>query len=81
MTRATIGGPLDMAALARLTRSDADARAREHAPRTPEELRAAVAELAGQGYAPSTIAVACGIAVEQVKQLLGENTRTIPEMR
>ena len=47
-------------------------RASEHRPRSRDEMRLAVHELAIRGYSPPTIAVACRIAVEQVRQLLGE---------
>lgn len=60
MKRAT-GGVLDLAALAQL-----------HRPRTREELRAAVHELTARGMTDYAIAAATGLAVEQVRRVLGE---------
>jgi hypothetical protein len=51
-------------------------RATAHAPRTHDELRVAVAELASRGYSVSTIARCVGIAVEAVRVLLGEKVTT-----
>jgi hypothetical protein len=66
MTRSTIGGTLDYAALTGQTR---------HRPQTRDEMRAAVHELASRGMTDHTIARATGLAVEQVRRLLGEEVR------
>ncbi|MBX5459741.1 MAG: hypothetical protein IRZ28_01510 [Steroidobacteraceae bacterium] len=61
MTRPTIPGALSLDALARL-----------HAPRTADEVRAAVHELRSRGYSDHTIARVTGLAVELVRRMLGE---------
>lgn len=48
------------------------ARAQEHRPQTRDEMRAAVHELAGRGMTDYGIAHATGLAVEQVRRLIGE---------
>lgn len=62
--RSTIGGTLDLEALRLL-----------HRPRTTAELRAACMEMHARGMGDHTIAMATGLAVEQVRRLLGETTR------
>lgn len=44
----------------------------QHRPQTRDEMRKAVHELAARGMTVDTIAHATGLAVEQVRQLLGE---------
>jgi hypothetical protein len=46
-------------------------RARQHAPRTIEEARAAAQRLLGEGYNDYGIAAALGLAVDQVRRMLG----------
>jgi DNA-binding CsgD family transcriptional regulator len=43
----------------------------EHAPRTPAELRCALAELRSRGYTQRQIAAALGCSAEAVEDLLG----------
>jgi hypothetical protein len=62
--RSRIGGVLDYAALARLNR-----------PRTADEVRVAVHELAARGMGDYEIASACELAVEQVRRILAELRR------
>lgn len=59
--RRSIGGPLDYSVLAALNR-----------PRTRDEMRIAVHELAARGMDDYTIAAATGLAVEMVRRMLGE---------
>lgn len=47
-------------------------RARQHAPRTIEETRQAAHRLLDEGYNDYGVAAALGIAVEQVRRLLGQ---------
>lgn len=61
-----IGGPLDLEAMAALAGREL------HRPRSREEFRAAVQELASRGMSDHTIASATGLAVEQVRRILGE---------
>lgn len=63
MTR-SIGGVLDLTALARL-----------HAPKTTEELRVACHELRSRGYSDHGVAAATGLSVEAVRRLLGPEAR------
>lgn len=65
MTRA-LGGALDWAAL-----YGSSGRER-HRPRSREELRAAVHELAQRGMGVDTIARATQLSVEQVRRMLRE---------
>lgn len=60
-TRSTIGDQLGMRELAML-----------HRPRTRDEMRVAVHELANRGMIDYGIAAATGLAVEQVRRVLGE---------
>jgi hypothetical protein len=71
MTR-SIGGRLNLAALAALAGAD------RHRPQTLEEMRAAVHELHQRGMSDHTIAQATGLAVEQVRRLLGEPAGASP---
>ena len=68
MNPRNIGGPLDYARLARLNR-----------PRTADEVRVAVHELAARGMGDYEIARACELAVEQVRRILGELPHKRPE--
>jgi hypothetical protein len=43
-----------------------------HRPQTRDEMRVAVHELAARGMSDHTIAQATGLAVEQVRRLIGE---------
>lgn len=43
-----------------------------HRPQTRDELRVAVHELASRGYTDYGIAAATGLAVEQVRRMIGE---------
>ncbi len=61
MRRSTIGGALGLRELALL-----------HRPRTRDELHVAVHELAARGMTDYGIAAATGLAVEQVRRLIGE---------
>jgi hypothetical protein len=61
MSRSTIGGPLDYAALARLNR-----------PRTHDEVRVAVHEMAARGMGDYEIARAFELSVEAVRRFLAE---------
>lgn len=45
---------------------------RKHAPTTRVGLVQAVADLAAEGHTDTTIAAACGLSVEYVRQLLGD---------
>lgn len=65
MTSSTIGGRLDLHALALL-----------HCPQTRDEMRVAVHELASRGMTDHTIAVATGLAVEIVRRMLGQGAAT-----
>lgn len=65
MRRTTIGGVLDYAALV----GNRD----QHRPKSRDEMRCAVAELARRGWSDHTIAASVGLAVEQVRRLLGEH--------
>lgn len=47
-------------------------RAQQHRPQSRDEMRAAVHELAAGGMTDYGIAHATGLAVEQVRRLLGE---------
>jgi hypothetical protein len=47
-------------------------RARQHAPKTIDEARAAALRLVGEGYSDHGVAAALGLAVEQVRRMLGE---------
>jgi hypothetical protein len=67
MSRSTIGGPLDYAALARLNR-----------PRTHEEMRVAVHELATRGMDDYEISRACELSVEAVRRFLAERPVVAP---
>ncbi|HUN73363.1 MAG TPA: hypothetical protein VMU40_02495 [Steroidobacteraceae bacterium] len=68
--RGTIGGTLDYAALAALNR-----------PRTREEMRVAVHELAARGMTDYAIAHATDLAVEQVRRMLAERDHDTGERR
>ena len=61
-----IGGTLGLEALATLAGRG------QHRPQSREEMRAAVHELASRGMSDHTIASATGLAVEQVRRILGE---------
>lgn len=61
-----IGGVLDYAALTGRDR---------HRPRTREEMRTAVQELAARGWTDHTIATSVGLDVEMVRRMLGETPR------
>lgn len=61
MRRPSIGGPLDLAALAKL-----------HTPKTTDELRVACHELRARGYSDHAIAHATGLSAEAVRRLLAE---------
>lgn len=65
MTR-TIGGTLTLDALAALLGRD------RHRPQTHDEMRVAVHEMAARGMSDHTIAHTTGLAVEQVRRLIGE---------
>lgn len=65
--RRTIGGTLGMRELALL-----------HAPRTRDEMRVAVHELASRGMTDYGIAAATGLAVEQVRRMIGERREVTP---
>lgn len=58
-----IGGVLDYAALTGRDR---------HRPKTREEMRTAVHELASRGMSDYGIAHAVNLAVEEIRRLLGE---------
>ncbi len=62
MSRPSMGGTLDLAALARL-----------HAPRTSEEIRSAIHEMRARGMGDHEIAQASGVAVEMVRRVLAED--------
>ena len=47
-------------------------RAKQHAPKTIDEARVAARQLLDQGYSDHGIAAALGLAVEQVRRMLGE---------
>ncbi len=49
-----------------------EVRARQYAPKTLEETQAAAHRLLGEGYSDHGIAAALGLAVEQVRRMLGE---------
>jgi len=70
MTPPSIGGSLDLASLIALYGDDTGAR--RHAPRTREEIRAAVHEMRSRGLGDHEIAQATGLAVEQIRRVLGE---------
>ena len=61
----SIGGSLDLAALAKL-----------HAPKTSDELRAACHELRSRGYSDHGIAQATGLSVSAGRQLLAAHGPT-----
>jgi hypothetical protein len=46
-------------------------RSRRHAPKTLEEARLAAQRLVAEGYSDHGVAAALGLAVEQVRRLLG----------
>jgi ParB-like chromosome segregation protein Spo0J len=54
------------------TESDYLARAEQHAPKTIEEARAAAQRLLAEGYSDHGIAAALGLAVDQVRRMLGD---------
>jgi len=61
-----IGGTLGLEALAALAGRE------RNRPQSRDEMRAAVQELASRGMSDHTIASATGLAVEQVRRILGE---------
>ena len=72
MTRSSIGGTLGLGALAALAGDHHDRKAQQHRPQTHDEMRVAVHELRQRGMDDQTIARATGLAVEQVRRMLGE---------
>lgn len=63
------GGVLDMDAYAKLSEPS-----KAHMPRTLDETRSAVKELAARGLGDYDIASATGLSVEGVRRLLGEHS-------
>lgn len=61
MNRSSVAGTLGMQELAQL-----------HRPCDRDAMRAACLELAARGMSDHTIAAATGMAVEQVRRLIGE---------
>jgi hypothetical protein len=59
----TIGGTLDYRAML--------LKATRHRPRTASEMRVAIHEMAARGMGPYEIAVAAGLAVTEVRRILG----------
>jgi hypothetical protein len=66
--RRSIGGTLDLAALALLVGSHG----RQHRPQDRDAVRAAAVELRSRGLTDRDIGQALGIAEQAVRQLLGE---------
>lgn len=61
----SIGGRLDMGALAQLAGRD------QHRPQTHDEMRVAIREMAARGMTDHTIAAVTRLSVEHVRRLLG----------
>ncbi len=55
-----------------MSTSDYAVRAQAHAPRTFEELQAAAQQLIDDGHSDYGAAAALGLAVEQVRRLIGQ---------
>jgi transposase len=47
-------------------------RAKQHAPKTIEEARAAAQRLLAEGYNDHGAAAALGVSVEQIRRMIGE---------
>ncbi|HJS88691.1 MAG TPA: hypothetical protein VJ738_01860 [Steroidobacteraceae bacterium] len=62
MKARSIGGVLDMRALATL-----------HRPSTRDEMVVVVTELASRGMPETSIAAATGLAIEQIRRILGDH--------
>jgi hypothetical protein len=80
MTR-SIGGVLDLCALALLSGADIDRQATQHRPSDREALLAAAVELRQSGLEFRDIGQALGLSEAAVRQLLGESAGTITEVR
>jgi hypothetical protein len=70
--RRTLGGVLDLAALAALTGRDETAERHRHRPEDAQTMRAAIHELRSRGLGDYDIAAATGLSVEYVRRVLGE---------
>lgn len=75
MTRSTIGGRLNLAALAALAGAGQVDRRQQPAP-DRETARAAAAELRARSLTPLDISQALGISEGAVRALLGESSST-----
>lgn len=56
-----------------MTATDYAARAHLHRPKSPDEMREAVNNMASNGYGDYIIAAATRLSVEVVRQMLGEH--------
>lgn len=72
MTRSTIGGCLDMAALSRLAGDPDTDRMRHFATLDREQQAQAIRRLANLGWSESSIAAASRLSVEQIRRVLAE---------
>ena len=71
-SRRTLGGTLDLAALAALTRRDVTAERHQHRPQDAQTMRIAIHELRARGFGDYDISAATGLSVEYVRRVLGE---------
>ena len=74
MTRSTIGGPIDLAALL----GDRPDAAQQHRPRDRREFQRAARDLMAQGLTTDDVARVLGITRRAVLDLLAEHLAEVP---